>query len=694
MTLTTTHNIWLALLCVALGVLLAWVLYRRAQAKDGFDRKLALFLAVVRALAISIIAFFLLEPMMRMMQREVRKPVVVIAHDGSSSLLAAGDTAMLRDRYAQQLQELSERIGDRYEVRTFTYGERIEEGLGFDQQHALTDIGQVFREIYDRFSGPDLGAVIIDGDGIYNRGRDPRLDAERLGVPVHAIALGDTTVHPDLILRSVDHNRISYLGNEFPLLARIEARHLRGSRSRVSVLQGGKELAGQDISIEGDPFFLDVPFSIKAEKPGLQRLVVQVRPVEGEATEVNNRREIHIDVLDDRQKILLLGAAPHPDLGAIRQALEGLEGYEAELAFATDFTGTIADRDLIVLHQLPSNRQRIQPLLQQAASRNIPILFILGQGMDFNAFNAQGSGVQVAGQRAAITDAQAAVNKDFGLFTIEQDEIRAYERFPPLQVPFAQYETGRAATALMHQRIGAVRTQYPLIAVLQQGERRMATITGEGLWRWRLADMQMNSTHANFDKLVHKLVQFLALKVDKQRFRVEHAPEFAQNDPIILTGELYNATYELVNEPEATVVLKDEDGREYPYTFSRSGRSYRLDAGRLPVGRYTWRASTGLQGEKFTAIGEFHVRELMAEQVSTVADHRLWADIAARTQGSVVAANDPLALADRIGGEGGPVARSYAHASFSDLIELRWIFYIILALLTLEWALRRRNGAY
>src|SRR5690606_40260179 len=128
--------------------------------------------------------------------------------------------------------------------------------------------------------------------------------------------------------------------------------------------------------------------------------------------------------------------------------------------------------------------------------------------------------------------------------------------------------------------------------------------------------------------------------------------------------------------------------------FSRSGRNYRLDAGRLPVGRYTWRASTDLQGEKFTAIGEFHVRELMAEQVSIVADHRLWADIAARTQGSISMPDQVASIADRVGGESGPVARSYAHASFSDLIELRWIFFVLLALLTLEWALRRRNGAY
>lgn len=694
MNLTTVHSFWLAPLCLLLGIALAWVLYRRGSAKDGFNKGLALSLGIIRALVIAIVAFFLLEPMIRIMVREVRKPVVVIAHDGSASLAAAGDTALLRDLFPSQVRQLSDRLSEKFEVRSFTYGQEVRDGLQFDQDDALTDISQLFREIHDRFNGPDLGAVIIDGDGIYNRGRDPRLDAERLGVPVHAIAMGDTTVRPDLVLRSVDHNRISYLGNEFPLLARVEARHLRNTRTHISVMQGGREIAGQDLQITGDPFFIDVPFNIKAARPGLQRFTVVIRSVEGEATEVNNAQDVHVDVLDDRQKILLLGAAPHPDLGAIKLALGGLDGYETELAYAADFDGSIDELDLIILHQLPSIKQSIQPLLQRAAERSIPICFILGQGMDFNAFNAVGSGVQVSGHRPAITDAQAAVNQDFTFFTLEDEHERVLERFPPLQVPFGQFELGRAATALLYQRVGVVRTNYPLIAFSQQGERRMATVSGEGLWRWRLADMQMNQKHENFDRLIHKTVQFLALKVDKNRFRVEHPPEFAESDPILLNAELYNASYELVNEPEATVVLMDEEGREYPYTFSRTANAYRLDAGRLPPGRYTWRAATELQGERYTAAGELNIRKLMAEQVSTVADHGLWADIAARTQGTVVQPGDLSALEATIMERPELVARSYSHASFNDLIELRWLFFVILFLLTAEWALRRRSGAY
>ncbi|MBP6313126.1 MAG: hypothetical protein KA408_12700 [Flavobacteriales bacterium] len=694
MNLTTAHSLWLAPLCLALGIALAWILYRNASGKEGFGRNLAILLAALRALAIAVIAFFLLEPMVRILVREVRKPVVVILHDGSSSILSNTDSASFQQSYGYQLEQLGKDLGENYEVREFTYGQEVTDGITLSQREGLTDIGQALREVYDRLSGPDLGAVIIDGDGIFNRGRDPRLDATRLGVPVYTVALGDTTVRPDLVLRGVDNNRISYLGNDFPVMVRVEGRHMKGKQTRVAILQSGKEVAAKDVSITADPFTVEIPFTLKADKPGLQRFTAVVRPLNDEISEVNNARAFLVDVLDDRQKILLLGAAPHPDLGALRSALAGLDGYESELAYAADFSGNIDEFDLIILHQLPSAKQNIQTLLQRAATRNIPLCFLLGQGMDFNAFNQQNSGVQVTGARTAITDAQAAFNKDFTYFTVDQDQQRAIERFPPLQVPFGQYDLGRSASALLMQRIGVVRTAYPLIAFSQQGERRMATVAGEGLWRWRVADQQLNGSHERFDRLVHKMVQFLALKVDKNRFRVEHAPDYTENDPVLINAELYNASFEPVNNVEASILLKDEDGREYPYTFSPNGTAYRLDAGRLPAGRYTWSARAQLEGQRYTASGELNVSELLAEQFSTVADHGLWNDIATNTGGQMVYPRDLATLAELIQGKNQLKARSYAHDSFSDLIGLKWIFFVILALLTLEWVLRRRNGAY
>ncbi|HMN04597.1 MAG TPA: hypothetical protein PKD45_02630 [Flavobacteriales bacterium] len=694
MNLTTAHSLWLAPLCVLLGIGAAWLLYRGTREKSGWSPALQWAMGTFRALVIAMLAFFLLEPMVRVLVREVRKPVVVLAHDGSASLLATGDTTAFRTNYAKALADLAKELEDRYEVREFTYGSTISDGLQFAQREDQTDIDLLFRSVYDRFAGPDLGAVVIDGDGLYNRGRDPRLAAERLGVPVFAIMLGDTTVRPDLALRGVEHNRITYLGNQFPLLVKWKADHLNGKATRLTVTHNGKEVAAQDLSITSDPMMAEVPLLIQADEAGLQRYTITLRLVEGEVTTANNRLDLFVDVLDDRRKVLVLARAPHPDVAAIRNAMASVEGYSVEQALSSDFAGPIEGYDLVVLHQLPSPDAALQALFKRIEEKEIPTWTILGQKSDLRQASELGNGVVIEGARGSFSDVQAGVVPDFSLFTMDPEDARALERFPPLQVPFGRYALSRSATALLTQRIGSVRTEYPLFAFQAQTARRTAITCGEGLWRWRLADMQLNNTTAHFDQLVQKTVQFLALKQDKSRFRVKSEREFSQNEKVVLDAELYNASYEPVNTPEANLVLKNEDGQELAYTFSRLGTGYRLDAGLLPAGRYTWQATTTMDQERLTAQGEFLVKPMVAELMNTVADHGLWQNMAART-GGVATTSDkldaiPAALKDR------PelAARSYSHTSFSDLIGLRWLFFPLLLLLTLEWALRRRSGSY
>ncbi|HNK67414.1 MAG TPA: hypothetical protein PKH36_01715 [Flavobacteriales bacterium] len=694
MTITTAYSLWLAPLCVALGVSGAWLLYRRSTENQNWPRWMPWLLGGARAFVIALLAFFLLEPMVRILVREVRKPVIVLAHDGSSSLLATGDTVALRTGYHDALNGLMARLGPDYDVRPFTYGTEAKEGIDISQHDGRTDIDRLFRAVYDRFAGPDLGAVIIDGDGIYNTGRDPRLSAERLGVPVYTIALGDTTVRPDLVLRDVEHNRITYLGNEFPVSARVEARHFGGRATRVSILRDGKELVGKDLAVSADPMVVDIPFLIKADAPGTMRLTVRVAVRDGESNVANNERTIHIDVLDDRQRILLLALAPHPDVAALRQSLEGLEGYRTEVAYAESFQGAPEAYDLIVLHQLPSSKATIQPVLHRIVEKRIPTLTIIGQNTDLGQLNALETGLSITNGQRIMNDAQAAVNTDFALFTLDPEEVRAYERFPPLQVPIGTYTAGRSAETLLFQKVGVVRTGYPLMVIDVRGERPAATICGEGLWRWRLADQQMYGGTERSDQLVRKTAALLSLKEDRNRFRVRHAPEFATSDKVTMRAELYNASYEPVNTPEASITFADEAGKEYRYTFSRNGTGYTLEAGSLPPGRYTWKAATILDKETLTATGSFRVNELMAERLSTVADHALWENISARTGGIMVHATDLDRIADTIATARAIVPRSYSHAGFSDLIGLRWIFFAVLALLTLEWAMRRRSGLY
>ncbi len=692
MQLTTVQPLWLALLCTGLGVGTAWLLYARAGGELPPSLRRVLF--VLRALSVALVAFFLLEPLLRFEERELRKPVVVLAHDGSVSLDAAGDTAFLHGPYRKALEELERDLGDRFEVRSFTYGAGVEEGLRFAQDRTRTDLGTLLRAVHERFAGSELGAVVLDGDGIQNQGRDARLEATRLGVPVYTVLLGDTTVHPDLVVKGVEHNAITYLGNGTPVRVRVQADHLSGSRTVLELRQENRVVVEREVAITGDPFLQEVMLELKPDATGPQRYVARLRPVEGERIAGNNSQSFVVDVLDDRQRIVLFAAAPHPDLGALRQALASTEGYSIELHYAGQSEPDLKGADLLVLHGLPSTRHAVGALLDRATELKLPTLYIAALGTDLSALGRLQRTVGISGGRPAVTDAQAAVQRDFPLFTLDDELAAALERFPPLQVPFAQYSTGRGAQALALQRIGMVRTNEPLLVFAQDGGRREGFIAGEGIWRWRMADHQLHGDHRRTDKLFHRMAQFLALKVNKEPFRVVHAAVFGSDEPVLFTAELYNANLEPVNTPDVQLVVSDSSGRSVNYAFDRSGMTYGLNAGRMAAGSYTWKASTTFNGRSLSRTGKFHVEEPQLERNNTIADHGLLRDLAALTQGEALPGTRVSELSSLLGARPGLAARSYLRTRFSDLIGLRALFFVLLALLTAEWVLRRRNGSY
>lgn len=693
MELTTEYSPWFLILCVALGTGASWVLYRSSEARYEWSKSLVWLLAVLRAAVISAVAFFLLGPLVRYMTQEIQQPIVVIAHDGSLSMVSSADSTQVRSELVDRLLDLKENLSEDNEVRTFTFGERVREGLESQQIDKQTDIGDLFQEIENRYAGLNLGAVVISSDGIRNKGRDPLYISESLGVPIYTVSVGDTTIRTDLILADVDHNRITYKGNEFPIVVRYQANHLSGKSTNVVVYDEGNEVARAAIRLKGDPAIGETVLLVEAASPGIRRYTVELEVVNEEVNLSNNSTVLYIEVLDDRQKVLVLGEAPHPDIKAVSDALATNENYEVIRKFVGESDLRPEDHDLIVLHQIPGQAMP-RNLLANAIAKKIPFWYFISSGTDLKALEKMSGGIMVAGSNGTSSDVQASLNESFQSFKLEPGDKAAIARFPPMQVPFGEHRKRASFHAVLNQRIGAVETDYPLLSVGEQDGVRYATMHGEGFWRWRIYDHAQNGTHELTNRIVNKVAQYLAVQEDKSQFRVIADQRFDENERVTFRAELYNDNYEAVNDPEVELQITDEEGNKTPFTFSRIGSGYRLDIGTLPAGRYAYQASTSLADEDMTAKGEFTVNSLLAERVNLVADHQLLAAISERTGGVQVGLDGISEIASAIGTKEEVVSRSISRSSLNDLVEIRWLFYLLLGLFTLEWALRRRNGAY
>jgi hypothetical protein len=161
---------------------------------------------------------------------------------------------------------------------------------------------------------------------------------------------------------------------------------------------------------------------------------------------------------------------------------------------------------------------------------------------------------------------------------------------------------------------------------------------------------------------------------------------------VILNAELYNESFELVNSPDVNITLKNKTGRSYSFVFSRALNSYELDAGELPAGEYNYKALTSLGKLNYQAEGQFTISSQEAEYKQIIANHQLLYAISRQNGGEMLFPKQLDELPGLIRANEKVKSVSYENPKYSELIELKLLFFLIVVLLSTEWLSRKRNG--
>lgn len=675
--------------CLLLGAVYAVLLYRVGRGKERDESSwMTWLMSGLRMLAVSAIAFLLLSPLVMREQVRKERPIVIVAEDNSKSLDMCPDSGYYCGKYAEDVDALCKELGKDFDVHRYLYGstlsgrDEVDGGVKDD----ATDISLVLDELADSYWHRNVGALILTGDGIYNKGRNPLTSTANIIFPVYTVAMGDTTVHRDASIANVRYNRLAYMGNSFPMDVTVNANRMINEKSTLKVRCDGAELYSEKISFTEERFTEVVHIMLDAMRPGVHNYEIEIVPLDNEQTVRNNRRTVSVEVIDGHQKIAIIAAAPHPDVVALRRAVESNQSYETDIFLAKDFNKNVDDYNLLILHQLPSKTAEAGLDISAIIKKGVPIMFVLGSQSDLGRLNALHAGLEVFTRIDRQNDVSALFNRDFSFFSVDDETVSQIESFPPLLSPFGDYKLSTACQTLFFSKVGNVNSKMPLVAAGIQGTTRYSFIAGEGLWRWRLADYQSNNSHRHFDGLINKLVTFTALRVNKERFRVE-APNVVNTiQPIVFEAQLYDNNYEPVNTPDVELTIGEH------YFFNRTDKGYSINIGTLPPGHYKYSATTRLAGETFSASGVLDVEDLQLESQSLIADHSLLATLAAQNNGEMVEAHDVGSLASIIRSRDDMKTVIYSETKYSEMLNMPLLFILIILLLGGEWVLRKLNG--
>ncbi len=672
--------------CLALGVGYAYLLY---STKNSWSKRTNQLLFAARAIVVSVLAFLLMEPQLKLITNTFEKPGAVLLIDNSSSLKGLVDSTAFK----RQLTETSNVLSAAgYEVKwKYLSGNDIDK-VQFN--NLTSDLNSALRNVVSEYEGKNLSNIILLSDGIYNSGSSPLYSPWR--VPITTVALGDSVEHPDLILKNVAYNKIAYQGNRFPVKAEVAVQNLRDKEIKVSVFKNGRAVQQlQKNSVNKS--VLDFDFLIDAAENGTQRLDVIVESITGEANLRNNRASIFVEVVEGKKKILLIAPAPHPDIKALRFAIEKNPNYEliVNIPDVTKSDPSLAksNYELIIFHNPFDVNQKTTSFYQQFSKSKSSLLLVIGSKTNLRQLAANGIPLsfESSGQKDEVTP---VINSNFSDFNFMDGAERILSSYPPVQVPFGKFSYPPNSKVILQQRIGSVATDRPMMLSWEDNGRKIATFIGEGLWKWRLDEYSSTEKSEIFDDTFSRLVQYLSTLEDKRKFRFFPIQnEFTDAAPVIFEGQVYNDLFEKVYGSKIDLTIKDEKGKQsqYNYTLSPGGERYRV--GGLAEGAYRYTATTDLNGKKERVSGSFLISAQNIELQNLVANVDLLKKLSTSTGARFYSSNQLAQLQKDFQKV---EAKSVIHSeeSFNPLIHLKWVFLFLLLLITGEWFTRKYLGSY
>lgn len=684
-------------LCLLLGVVYALSLYFRNKKWKEYKSYIPVILGILRTLAVASIAYFLLVPILERFKQRTQNAIVVIATDNSSSISEAMDSEALI-AYSNAIEQLKTELGEEFKVESFRFGDNISVSTIDSTLDSSTDISQAFEYIGEQYNDQHIGAILMATDGIFNEGRNPLYIANDLAAPLYPIALGDTTIKKDIVIKNLLYNKIAYLGDKHEIQVDIQATNVIGAKSTVTlhrVIDGKKKKVDeQSISINDNDYFKTLIFKVLADVPGSVQYSVSVSGVSNELSSTNNYKSAYIDVIDARQEIFIVANAPHPDIHALKKALELNKNYKISQYMASE-TVPIAKADVTIFHNLPSVNHKIDHLLSVLDKNKKSRIYITGPQTDLKTFNGKSTGLSIQGVIGQNNESQASIKSSFNKFTLSDKVRKDIGNYPPLITPFGEYNLSSTADKLLVQKINGIQTEYPLLAFDQSQGIRKVFICGEGLWKWRLFNYLQDKNHQVFDELIKKTVQFASVKDDKRKFRVNIAKnDYKVNEEILLDAQLYNDVYELINTPEASLTIKNADGESYDYTFTKSNNYYTLNAGALAEGSYSYIGKTNYNGKNLTSTGKFRIESIQKESYNLTADHGLLYQLAEKYKGKVYLPNQIKSIAAEIKSNNTMKPVVYQEKDNRMLMHYPWLLLPIILLLAIEWFYRRYSGGY
>lgn len=695
----TPEQILLLLLSLAASIIFSWWTYRGNQ---GLSTARMWLLTILRGSALFLLILLLFNPVIRKTNVLVDKPAIGILLDNSRSVTVAKGDYEGESSYGQARRGLAP--DDTSEVSYRIYG--FDNDL-FRLPGTEPDLGGTSTDLNLALTGfvqsePDLKAIVLYSDGIFNRGRNPATTVSQLGIPVITVGLGDTTSMRDLVVRSISLNETGYKNTESPITAEILNDGFPDAAFEVQLRRDGDVIDRQSITTASARSVHRVQFNTGLTETGLQRYEIFIPELPGEFTTANNRASGTINVRDDQLRVLHIAFEIHPDISALRNLLATdqnirpamLNWYGGENFSGGSLTNRPDTADLLILHGYPN--RNLPPAIKNAVQTlidELPVMLFTTPGSDNVTLTRD------MGNRLPVITNRSAGNTGIQLFAVEANNdhpvmelpITDLTRTPLLKAPVTGIEPGIGTTELFRARLRNQETEAPVITLRTVGNRRISQVNAFELYRWF---QSTNQEHREYmAALLSNLVKWTSNEPDNRLLSISPVrPVFDENEQIRFEATLRNESGD--PEPDAIIEISvtkpDEEPGIYTMTNRGLGR-YELQIPSMPAGTYRYEALARKGNTRIDEqSGTVNVSETNLEYIDTRRNDELLAWIAGQTGGTYITYDEADRLPALLRDLNVLKVVTTEFTTDTPLYQSPAWFILLIVLLTSEWIIRKQ----
>ena len=641
--------------------------------------KITLFLALLRFISIFGILLLLINPIISRKTFETIKTPLPIVVDNSSSILDLKANATAVELY-KKLSDNKE-LQDKFDVQSYGFDSDFETATAFDFKGKQTNIDEVAKNLKSINKNASFPTVLIT-DGNQTSGNDYvySFDANN---KVYPLIVGDTTTYLDLKVSQLNVNKYAFHKNKFPVEIFLQYSGNKTVNANFSISQGNSILNTQTVSFSPSKKSVIVNVLLPADKIGLQIFKATISSKEQEKNTYNNTKNFAVEVIDQKTNIAIVSAINHPDVGALKRAIESNAQRKVTIVNHKQIK-SLQEYNVLILYQPTAE---FKSVFDSNKLAGINTFIITGTNTDYTFLNQQQSSF-VFKMSSQKEDYLASFNSQFNLFAL--DNI-GFEQFAPLQNAFGTVTTNGNVSVLLSSKIRNIDTNAPLLAFAENQGKRAAFLLGENIWKWRLQSHVDTKSFEKFDVFIDKTIQYLASNDSKKALVVNHESFYNSGDAIEITAQYFNKNYEFDEKARITISVSNKNTKqEKKYDLLKTNNAFKVNLDGLVAGQYNF--SVKELNSNTVHNGYFEILDFDIEKQFVNPDVAKLNQLATQTQGKVHYPNQADELIKTLLANDNYKAVQKAIVKKTPLIDWVWLLILIAISLSAEWFIRKYNG--